>query len=112
MTLNVNIHQYAKKVDDLGGASSWPGLPEFPAALELFDSGRKAHEEELELDSNIVVGRHSSKMDYLSRHYGLLREDAVAPLRDAVDELQTYPYITETESQNDAYIYEKVSLKF
>jgi len=55
-----------------------------------------------------VVGPYKSKEDYLERHYTLLREDAVAPLRDVVSELQIHPHIMEKESDNSAYIYEKV----
>ena len=109
MSLSPDIRRYARKLDELSGAASWQGLPEFPAASEILDLGRKAHEEALELDNNVVVGPCPSKDDYLSRHYSLLREDAVAPLRDAVDEVQAQPYMVESASQGDSYIYEKVN---
>ena len=42
-------------------------------------------------------------------HYSLLREDAVAPLRDVVSEVQVYHHLMEKDSDNGAFIYEKVA---
>ena len=77
----------------------------------MFKEGRKDHDENVELLENIIVGPYTSKEDYLERHYSLLREDAVAPLRDVVSELQLTPRILEKDSDNSAYIYEKVNTR-
>ncbi|KAG8525871.1 uncharacterized protein KY384_000631 [Bacidia gigantensis] len=110
MTLALDIRKYAKKLEAVTNASSpaaWHGISEFPKWSEVFDPGRRAHNEDVELDSNTIVGPFSSKEDYLARHYNLLREDAVAPLRDVVSECQIYPHMSERTSRNDAYVYDK-----
>lgn len=48
------------------------------------------HSTTLELTENTVVGPYISKEEYLESHYKLLREDAVAPLRDVISEIQVY----------------------
>ena len=104
--LNLSIRKYIM-TEDSRDASDWSGLPEVPASYEVFDERRQKHEEDLEIDENIIVGPYPSKNDYLSRHYSLLREDAVSPLRDVISEIQVKPSIMEAASENDAYIYEK-----
>ena len=61
----------------------------------------------MELDCNIIVGPYSSVGNYLERHYRLLREDALSPLRDVISEIQIRPHMLERDSQNDAFIYER-----
>ena len=63
----------------------------------------------MEITENTIVGSYNSKEEYLKSHCKLLREDAVAPLRDVVSEIQVYPQqLLEKDSDNGAYIYEKV----
>ena len=111
VTLNLSIREYAKTTDQLGDQSHWTGFREIPSPSEVFDKGRTEHSTALVLAENTVVGPYESKEAYLESHYGLLREDAVAPLRDAVSEVQYYPQLMEKDSDNGAYIYEKVSYK-
>ena len=106
--LSISIRKYIMAEDSRGGTLDWTGLPEFPAPHEVFLENREKHEEDVEIYENIIVGPYPSKDDYLSRHYGLLREDAVSPLRDVVSEIQLKPKIMEAASENDAFIYEKV----
>lgn len=108
MTLNLSIREYVKAADLPVDQSHWTGFREIPSSKEVFDQGRTEHDTTLELPENIVVGPYPSKEDYLERHYSLLREDAVAPLRDVISEIQVYPRIMEKDSENGAYIYEKV----
>lgn len=108
MSLNLSIRRYVKAADVLGDPGHWTGYPEIPSAREIWDEGRQEHEETLAIGENIIVGPYQSKEDYLERHYSLLREDAVAPLRDVISEMQVYPHYTEKDSENDAYIYERV----
>lgn len=109
MTTNLSIRKYVKIFDQPVDSSDWTTFREVPSSCEIFDEGRTEHTEAVEVHENIVVGPYSSKEDYLERQYSLLREDAVAPLRDVVSEVQAYPRMMEGESDNSAYIYEKVS---
>ena len=108
MTLNLSIREYAKKAGKPADLSHWTGFREIPSPCEVFDEGRKEHGKTLELTENTIVGPYISKEEYLESHYRLLREDAVAPLRDVVSEIQVYPHLMEKDSDNSAYIYEKV----
>ena len=109
MITNPSIRKYVKRFDQSVDSSDWTKFREIPLSCEIFDEGRTEHTEAVEVHENIVVGPYSSKEDYLERQYSLLREDAVAPLRDVVSEVQAYPRMMEAESDNSAYIYEKVS---
>ena len=109
MTTNLSIRKYVKIFDQPVDSSDWTTFREIPSSHEIFDQGRTEHTEAVEVHENIVVGPYSSKSDYLERQYSLLREDAVAPLRDVVSEVQAYHRMMESESDNSAYIYEKVS---
>ena len=84
MTLNLSIREYAKSAGQHNDLAHWTSLREIPSASEVFDEGRKEHSTVLELAENTVVGPYTSKEDYLETHYRLLREDAVAPLRDGM----------------------------
>ena len=108
VTLNLSIREYAKIAGQPADVSHWTGFREIPSPSEVFDEGRTQHGTTLELTENTVVGPYISKEEYLEAHYRLLREDAVAPLRDVVSEIQVYPYLMEKDSDNSAYIYEKV----
>lgn len=110
MTTNPSIREYFKASKKPVESGHWTGLREIPSSSELFSRDHSDHEESVELSENIVVGPFASKEDYLDRQYSLLREDAIAPLRNVISELQNTPYIMEKESDNNAYIYEKVSL--
>jgi len=107
-TLNLRIRGYSKMADEHDNAPDWTQLPEIPTAKEVFDKGGTDHAEPIQLEENTVVGPYTSKDDYLRTHYLLLREDAVAPLRDVISEIQEYPSILEQESDNNAFIYERV----
>lgn len=61
--------------------------------------------EAVDLSTNVVDGPYESVEEYLHTHYELLREDAVAGLREAVN------YIRENPCSNDTpeiAIYENV----
>ena len=111
---NLSLRDYFKaSAHQASNDASWLTLREIPASNEVFDAhGSQNLDQALEITENIIVGPYESKQDYLERHYNLLREDAVAPLREAIQELQMTPYITEVESQNQAYLYEKAFRNF
>ena len=110
VTLNLSIREYAKNANQPADQSHWTAFRDIPFPNEVFDADRSEHGTALELAENTVVGPYLSKQEYLETHYRLLREDAVAPLRDVVSEIQVYPQIMEKDSDNGAYIYEKVLL--
>lgn len=109
VTLNLSIREYAKTAGQPANLFHWTDFREIPFSTEVFDEGRKEHDTTLELAENTVIGPYISKEEYLESHYRLLREDAVAPLRDVVSEIQVYPHLMEKDSDNSAYIYEKVT---
>lgn len=106
--LNPSIRKYAAPSTKPYDGADWTTYPDYPSSDEIWDCGRNKHDQDIELDVNQVVGPYASKLDYLERHYRLLREDAVAPLRDAVSEIQCFPGLLERDSCNDAFIYERV----
>ena len=67
-----------------------------------------------ELDLELAVNRVSAPWDsvdqYLEAHYGLLREEAITPLRNAVASVRQFPETMEKDSDQNACIYEKVGL--
>lgn len=108
MVLNKSIREYFGTFNRPVDLSNWTGYRDIPSSQEIFDSGRQHHHEDVEVSENIVVGPYESRDDYLERHYTLLREDAVAPLRNAVSEVQSNPHLVEVDSRDGACIYEKV----
>ena len=64
--------------------------------------------DEVMLPANRIDGPWKSKDKYLKAHYSLLREDAVSPLRDAVDQFRRSPEMTENDNKVVS-IYERVS---
>lgn len=87
--------------------NSWLGRPEVPSPKELNGDGDDA-EAEIEIPVNNITAPWQSTMEYLGGHYRLLREDAVAPLRNVISELRAETGIMEKDSQENACIYEKV----
>ncbi|KAL4954088.1 P-loop containing nucleoside triphosphate hydrolase protein [Aspergillus filifer] len=86
---------------DPDASKSWTSRPEVPTSEEIFG----ADGEFVDLEPNKLEGPWSSKDAYLKAHYELLREDAVAPLRDAVAIFQCDP---EMNDNGTVAIYEKV----
>ena len=84
-------------------------MPEIPTSAEvgLLKDGKPVLDE-VPVSANIIEGAWEDKEQYLQSHYELLREDGVAPLRDAVAEVRAKPRMTEVESQEHAAIYESV----
>ncbi|KAL4821178.1 P-loop containing nucleoside triphosphate hydrolase protein [Aspergillus spinulosporus] len=79
----------------------WLFKPELPSSDEIFGSDG----EFVDLEPNKIDGPWASKDTYLKAHYELLREEAVAPLRDAVAIFRSDP-----DMSDDKYVavYEKV----
>lgn len=108
---NTSIREYVRHNKKSSDPSSWLNKSEIPSATEISGAGsRDAEEDVLEIPVNKTVGPWESVEEYLCGHYALLREDAVAPLRNVVSEICMEPQILEKDSQENASIYEKVSL--
>ncbi|KAJ5689181.1 ATP binding protein [Penicillium macrosclerotiorum] len=87
----------------IGSNTDWLMKPELPTADEIL--GIDSPDNDVLLAPNVISEAWSSRDDYLKTHYNLIREDAVAPLRDAVAFLRSRPSMNDT---NDVAIYEKV----
>ncbi|KAL9048752.1 MAG: hypothetical protein Q9162_007569, partial [Coniocarpon cinnabarinum] len=66
--------------------------------------------ERFENVSNIIQGPWPSKIDYLRSHYLLLREDALRPLREAVEHVRSMTDLNENPSRATVGIYDQVQV--
>ena len=107
MKKNRSIREYVSFELQSHDPTSWLGRPEIPSPKELNGDGDDA-EAEIEIPENNIAAPWQSTMEYLGGHYRLLREDAVAPLRNVISELRAETAIMEKDSQENASIYEKV----
>jgi helicase required for RNAi-mediated heterochromatin assembly 1 len=107
--LNVGIRAYVRAANDIMKSSSsrWLCQPEIPTSAEILPAG----DDDVVLPANKIDGPWKSKDKYLKAHYNLLREDAVSPLRDAVEILRQNPDMMESDSKVVS-IYEKVNLSW
>ncbi|KAI9664287.1 MAG: hypothetical protein M1829_005842 [Trizodia sp. TS-e1964] len=116
--LNKTLHDYGTKEppQEMLDSCSWLLRREIPTSREIlgYDNEVKpaagARDEigtEVEIPINIVDQPWDSKADYIGAHYQLLREDTVAPLRDAVDELRAEPSTLDNER---VCVYENVRI--
>jgi helicase required for RNAi-mediated heterochromatin assembly 1 len=103
LSLNIDIRQYVQAQDAISGSTksdAWLSLTEMPTNSEIGDTG----DEDVALAANKIKGKWKSKEKYLRAHYELLREDAVSPLREAVDTFRQDPDMMDSQSVS---IYEK-----
>jgi helicase required for RNAi-mediated heterochromatin assembly 1 len=82
----------------------WISKPEILASQEVTGS---EDDDVIPLMPNQISGPWPSKEAYLSAHYELLREDALAPLRDAVAYVKEDPSMMDSK---EVCIYEKVCI--
>lgn len=94
-----------------GAEEGWLASPEIPTSQEIMCVKGDIDLEEncINLEPNRIDGPWSSKEEYLRTHYELLREDAVALLRDSVAYLRNKPSMTDTK---DICIYDQVKESF
>lgn len=102
---NKDIQTYYDQ-PDLEAVEPWVLKPEIPSEEEILgtDSG-----DTVDLAPNNIDGPWISKEAYLRTHYNLLREDSVAPLRDAVAYVRERPHMMDSK---DVSIYDKVRSYF
>ena len=114
MATNMSIRSYVKELQNKQKTypSSWLSSREIPTSAELQGVGEDGEDGEntssILVPVNEVTRPWKSKAEYLNAHYLLLREDAVSPLRNVISELENEPNIVESDSQENASIYEKV----
>jgi helicase required for RNAi-mediated heterochromatin assembly 1 len=88
---------------DAWTSNSWILKPEIPSSDEILGT----EDEFVDLMPNQIEGPWGNKGAYLKAHYELLREDAVAPLRDAVAIVRCDP---DMNDDKEVSVYEKVAL--
>ena len=102
------IDKYVKT--SLPSDHAWTLRPEIPSPAEIVSGDDEDEDNEVSVPCNKLVDAWASREEYLEAQYQLLREDAISPLRDAVSEIRAEPYIEEKHSQENAAIYERVSV--
>ncbi|KUJ09467.1 uncharacterized protein LY89DRAFT_701455 [Mollisia scopiformis] len=94
----------AWRTDEVAEHDGWLILPEIPSSKEINPPGDDKPEPEEQwndyqfdpvydpqLPTNIVDGPWDSRSEYLKAHFEILREDAIAPLRNAVKAFKENP---------------------
>ncbi|KAE8146473.1 P-loop containing nucleoside triphosphate hydrolase protein [Aspergillus avenaceus] len=87
-------------------SDSWLLKPELPSPEEVL--GTECDAKFVDLPPNQIHGPWGSEEQYLKAHYELLREDSVAPLRDAVAYVREDPLMKDSK---DVSVYEKVYVR-
>ncbi|KMU83347.1 helicase required for RNAi-mediated heterochromatin assembly 1 [Coccidioides immitis H538.4] len=106
--LNRSIGEYVKAASHVAESGSWTGKTEVPSSGEILGIDADINPgDAVFLLPNQINGPWRSREMYLKAHYELLREDAVAPLRDAVAYVRQDPRMQDTL---DICIYEKVRI--
>ena len=118
------IESHVKKTwFDTSVSESWRKLPEIPDQSEIIppiDETRIRNQPEdwfqyqmdleyenaSKLPNNTIKGPWASKSEYIAAHYQILREDAVASLRNSMKEFIKHPEMNDSE---DTCIYTSVS---
>ncbi|CAI7625625.1 unnamed protein product [Penicillium glandicola] len=102
--VNPEIRQYFDPDLPIHGPwKLWQTKPELPSTEEIL--GTDIPEDVVALTPNCISEPWASKEKYLEAHYALIREDSVAPLRNAVARVRADPFMKDTP---DISIYEKV----
>lgn len=115
----IRDHVLKRWAENLGPVAGWRTLPEIPTgaeinppnnSLDVLDDASDLGVQVAEgnrLPINTIDGPWSTKDAYIEAHYKLLREDSVAPLREAVRAVKANPGMTD---KGDVCIYTHVSL--
>ncbi|WEW55997.1 DEAD-like helicase superfamily protein [Emydomyces testavorans] len=108
VALNTDIRAYVNAASGAAKNEPWTAKLEIPSSDEILGIGDGVNPgDAVHLVPNQIDGPWQSTELYLKAHYELLREDAVAPLRDAVDYVRQNPRMRDTL---DVCIYEKVHI--
>lgn len=105
---NNDIREYFELAKKPVTGGAWLHMPEIPNPSEVLceKSESKNDEALIEVDERIrphkPKGAYDDNEDYLRTKYELLREDAVRPLREAIDEVRADPFKNEAEYRNQS----------
>ncbi|KAF2114105.1 P-loop containing nucleoside triphosphate hydrolase protein [Lophiotrema nucula] len=113
--VNNDIREYYEdSSQNTMAAGSWTKKPEIPSSLEIMEQSY-CNEDTIvdvgtKLRPNKAEGAYDSKEEYLGTQYDLLREDAIRPLREAVEHVRAKPWDNEAdfEANNNIGLYEPV----
>ncbi|KAF1849149.1 uncharacterized protein K460DRAFT_277751 [Cucurbitaria berberidis CBS 394.84] len=114
--MNNDIREYFQPLKKPVKGDTWLHKPEIPSPAEVLREKPVTFTEPntlIELDESIrphkVDGPYENNEDYLRTKYELLREDAIRPLREALDEVRAHPFKYEAEYTNQSIgIYDPV----
>ena len=111
--VNPAVREYCNRArpDESAENEEWLLKPELPSSAEILGTDLPEDEGDcVQLMPNHIEGPWPSKNSYLRAHYELLREDSIAPLRDAVAYVRDEPKMMDSK---EVSIYDKVcSLSF
>lgn len=113
---NNDIREYFHLAEKPVAGGPWLQKPELPLPSEILrekSDTDPANRPLVDLEDIVrphrIEGPYASNDEYLGTKYELLREDAVRPLREAIDEVRQDPYKDEAEYQNQSIgIYDPV----
>jgi len=113
---NPKIWSYLKQTQAVNQTpGTWLSRPEIPTPNELLDiqePWERVNGDVVLLEANRVKGAWSSREEYLRTHYGLFREEAVRPLREAVTYMKDYPDHQESGNKgNSIGVYDHVRIR-
>jgi helicase required for RNAi-mediated heterochromatin assembly 1 len=105
--INNDIREYFQLAKKPVTGGAWLDKPEIPIPSEIlcekpvYSSSNEALIEVVEsIRPHKIEGAYEDNEDYLRTKYELLREDAVRPLREAIDEIRADPFKDEAEYNN------------
>jgi helicase required for RNAi-mediated heterochromatin assembly 1 len=99
---NEDIRKYFEDADKPVAGGNWLSKPEVPSPAELTTPQVTGKKEQIisledELRPNKIEGAYESNEEYLGTQYDLLREDAIRPLREAIEKVRGSPWLDESE---------------
>lgn len=98
--VNPDIRGYFNeaRTDESVENEEWLLKPELPSSAEILGTDLPEDEEDcVQLMPNHIEGPWPSRNSYLRAHYELLREDSIAPLRDAVAYVRDEPKMMDSK---------------
>lgn len=105
---NNDIRDYFKVAKKPVTGGAWLDKPEIPSPSEVlreksgFSNVGSLVDVEETIRPHKVEGAYKDNEDYLRTKYELLREDAIRPIREAIDEVRADPFKDESEYQNQS----------
>ena len=93
-------------------SASWYAMPEIPSEEEAgwIENGELKYPDGHDLPLNRLDGPFSDRDQYLKIWHTLMRNDAVIPLSECINEIRLAPGLPEHESKFNRRVYESVSV--